>query len=359
VAVSFRVGPHNAWLIAGGTWQCIDGEVVLFSNGTTSFFNVRLPMNAPGYLEFWSSAGAESSSVIVETADGEGPLCAEFLVQRVEFNLVGGVIDVHGEDVMSKLHSSQTFGSWKNQTAGNVVQQIAMQAGVPTSIMGSMVMAGKKVVDDYVKMTDGQTSSAAIMKLAQLEGARYYVGSKDGTLHYEVQTEGGGAAGGFYTLYWQRPAPSEPMVSDCLALMVIHNVAAGTASGITGNSWQPQPKQSVSTGGNGGGGGGGDGGGGGGGPMAGTGYLDQPNMQQAQLKSLADSRFASLSGREWEIRATIAGDPAVEPFMKVSLTGSGFFDRSYDIEKVTHRFGMQGYTTIITSKAKGGATGGK
>ena len=51
--------------------------------------------------------------------------------------------------------------------------------------------------------------------------------------------------------------------------------------------------------------------------------------------------------------ATVVGDPSVQAGMGLQLSGSNFFDQVFDIDTVTHDFGMGGHLTHITARSAG------
>ena len=56
-------------------------------------------------------------------------------------------------------------------------------------------------------------------------------------------------------------------------------------------------------------------------------------------------------------RATVVGDPNCAAGMGLTLTGTGEFDQTFDIDTVHHNFGMRGHLTHITARsAKKGRT---
>jgi hypothetical protein len=346
VAITSRVGPHDSWLqIAGQSYQCIEGEVVLDGVGGVGTINGRLPLNAPGYME--SLAGIselqDECIAVVKTADGTATL-AKGTVWKIEFDLTGGIIHVQARQAMAFLHLYKDFGSYKNQTLGQVFQQAAQKAGIQVAIEGSAVMAGVKVKDDYVRMHDGQSAAAVGHQMAKAEGAKIWT-DKDNVVHYKAgfgdgEMDGGG---GSYTLFWKKPAPGSPMVSDCLSLIVIHNLEADSADSGSAKGWGPYEKKNATSGDT--------------STSSGSGKaepkLDVPSKDQQQAKAHADAAYAHISSHAWEVRATFVGDPSVEPNGNLVLTGTGVFDMTYPIDKVTHRFGINGYTTTVNSKGKG------
>ena len=71
----------------------------------------------------------------------------------------------------------------------------------------------------------------------------------------------------------------------------------------------------------------------------------------------AKSRANELARHEFTVTATVVGDPTVQAGMSLSLSGTDFFDQSFEIDTVQHDFGMSGHLTHITARsAKTGRT---
>lgn len=352
MAITNRVGPHNAWLIAGGSFQCIEGSAELYSTGAVGVIRTKHPLNAPGYMEAFAGMEGIDAEVMVETAFDTQKI-AKGKISKIEFDLIGGVIHVRAEDAMAELNKIKTNTSFKNQMGGQIIQQMCQQAGIPCKADSGTVMAGKKTKDDYVKITSNQSIASVINRLSQFDNARYWV-DKEGVLNYKIPGDQGGG-GGSYEIFWKQPTASSPMVSDCLALIVIHNTYAAEAQGANSNSWQPYEKKLV------------QGQTGASMPSAGTpgvtaGALtytfDNPNDDKQQAQQRADAAYKIAGSHEYEIHATFVGDPNIDPSMSITLSGGSPFDGTYPIDKVTHVFGMRGYTTSVNSKGKGGKGGG-
>jgi hypothetical protein len=81
--------------------------------------------------------------------------------------------------------------------------------------------AGRLVLSDYVKLTDNVSLASIIHKLAELDGARWFV--KGTTLNYLSKNN----PAGVYQLNYVPPKPNSPMVSDCLHLFIRRNFPAG------------------------------------------------------------------------------------------------------------------------------------
>ncbi len=194
-------------------------------------------------------------------------------------------------------------------------------------------MAGKQLVQDFVKLSDGISFAAVIHKIAELDGARWWV--KDGTLFYRSLSD----LSSVYTINWQRPTPGGPMRSDALDLRIRRNVQAGKSIEVTVKSWHPKQKQvnegKATVGGN-------------GGPIKYEYHI--PNLLQSHADQHAKSKANDHARHGASVSARCVGDPGIDVAMGLQLSGTGVFDRTYEMDSVHHTFGMQGHTMTINAK---------
>jgi hypothetical protein len=334
VAIVAGVDPHNGWLEVQGTrYQCITGTVTQRAIIMSSEFDVKLPLEAPGYLEAFAGMAGKVPIQVVVRAHGSETAIIKGNIDKIEFGLVPGIIKVYGRDDTTALHEKRTTDKWVNRKGSDIVTDLAQRAGLKASAQASKTYAGKKIVQDFVKLTDNISYFMAIHKLAEFDGMRVFM-DKNGVLNYKAS-----GSGGDYPVYWQRPQPGKPMVSDCLDLRIIHDMLASCEQNCTVNSWNNREKK-VET----------------------SNYIvpgaqppritlqDIGNLKNEQTTALAFNLAHSYANHEFEIRAVVVGDPSIDVSQNVVLSGTGFFDQPYAIDTITHEFGINGYTTTINSK---------
>jgi phage protein D len=347
MAITSGVKPHNGWVVVNGSrFQVIHGSVEFTTLNSTNQLHATLPLTAPGYLEFFAPLnGADSVKIqaIVLGQTGEQTLTPNsFTIKTIEFMLTHTQIHIHATDEMSQLSENRDNDTYTNQKNSDVVQKIAEKNNIQVKILkASKVMAGRKVEDQHVHTTDNVSAYTAIHKRAEIDGVRAYMNDQ-GVLNY-----GPPGTGGSYSVFWQRPMQQSPMVSDCLDLRVTHNLDASGTQENTVLGYNHDDKQKVeekST-------------------VPGVGatkknYQDSGKItpEQAQQQSLAAAD--RQANHEWELSATVVGDPSIKSDGNIVLSGAPEpLSQTFPIDTVTHNFGINGYTTTMNGKNKGKGRG--
>ena len=234
MAISSGAGPHFAWVsVGGGTFLLNDGSASQNATRKSSTFRGELPLNSPGAAAVFGPLGANSASIVVSTRGVEATLIAGE-IDSVEFHYRSGLISFSGRDQSAKLHATKSSEKWTNQSGSSIVQQLAGRVGLGFSGDASTLMAGKQTQIEYAKLTEGISYAAVIHRLAELDGARWWV--KNGVLHYQSVNNPQGT----YTIYWNM---GRPELSDCLGLRISRDIQASKGAQVTVKSWHPKKKK--------------------------------------------------------------------------------------------------------------------
>jgi hypothetical protein len=335
MAISSGVGPHSAWLsINGGMFPIEHGTVEQTSTRKSATFSADIPLNWPGALGALASLGANTATIIV---NGSPLIVGE--IDSAEFDLITStMIRVSGRDQGAKLHENKTAEKWTNKLGSDIATDLAGRVGLGVQADSSMLKAGKLVNIDFAKLTDGISYAAAIQKVAELDGARWWV--KNGILNYQSQQN---PAGTYPISYSAGP----PIVSDALSLRIKKNIQAGKQLNVTVKSWHPKKKQVFT--------GQAQGGGANGGSLNYVYHI--PSLDQDHVNQYAKAKAKAHSRHGTTIDAEVCGDPSIDVAMALVLSGTGYFDGQYLIDAVSHKFGMGGYTMTITAKLPGSDSG--
>lgn len=332
MAISQGAGPHAAWLSVGGFTIPIEhGSTTSSAKRKTSSFSVSVPLSYPGARGALANLGDNEATITVMTRGQTGTLFTGE-IDDVDFDYIGRIISVSGRDKSAKLHDNKSSEKWLNKKPSEIVQDLIGRVGLSGSVSGSSVMAGKKLEQDYVFLSDNVSFGYLIHKLSQLDGARWWV-DPNGQFHYQPI----GSPEGTYTITINQNA--EPISADCLHLHVRRNVQAGKSIKATVKAWHPKQKQvfsfSSTVGGN-------------GGPIEYNYHV--PTLEQDLVEKRAKSQAAERASHELNVNATVVGDPSVQAGMGLQLNGTDF-DQLYEIETVHHEFGMSGHLTSIQAKS--------
>lgn len=334
MATSSGVGPHTAWLsVSGGTFLIERGTADLQTQ-QSSTFSADLPLYLPGALDALALIGDNSASVIVMTRGLQGALVTGE-IKTVEIDYIAGMIHVDGVDQSAGLHENKSSETWTNQPGSQIAQQLAGRVGLGFSGDASQLLAGKQVQIDYRRISDNISFAAIIHKLAELDGARWWV--QNGTLYYQSQNS---PAGAFTLNYDYDPNAGGPVKADFLNLKVRRNVTAGKTVNVTVNSWNPKQKQAnthtATVGGN-------------GGPLNYNYHV--PNLFMDHVQQYAIAKANEAARHEITIEAECVGDPTITLAMGLQLNGTGYFDQAYTMDHIHHEFGIGGHTMTITARA--------
>jgi hypothetical protein len=337
MAITSGVGPHFAWLNVDGAQLPIEhGSVSQQAKRKTSSFSVVVPMSYPGAQDALASLGDNDATIVVSTR-GQTATLMTGEVDTTDFDYIDRTIRVGGRDKSAKLHDNKSSEKWVNKKPSEIVQDLIGRVGLSGNVAASAIMAGKKLEQDFVHLSDNISFAYIIHKLAQLDGARWWVDA-NGQFHYEPL----GNPQGIYSIFINQD--SEPISSDCMVLRVNRNVQAGKSIKATVKAWHPKLKRVFSftsnVEGN-------------GGPIEYNYHI--PTLQQEHVEKYAKSQAEEKSRHELTVHATVVGDPSVQAGMGLQLSGTNYFDQVYDIDTVHHEFGMSGHRTSITARnAKGG-----
>lgn len=334
MAITSGTGPHFAFLnVAGLSLPIEHGSVNQHSKRKSSTFSGALPMSYPGAAEGLSNLGDNTATITVSTRGMTGTLITGE-IDVVEYDFIGRTIKFSGRDVSAKLHDQKSAEKHINKMPSEIVSELVGKAGLSVgNVTASSLKAGKMLEQDFVHLSDGVSYAYVIHKLSQLDGARWWV-DPQGQFHYMPI----GTSIGSYSI--QVNQDMQPISSDCLELRVSRNIQAGKTISTTVKSWHQKKKQTFShtatSPGN-------------GGPKE---YAYEiPNSDMDHVSKHAKSRGDEKSRHEFTVTATVVGDPSVQAGMSLSLSGTNFFDQSFDIDTVQHDFGMPGHLTHITARS--------
>lgn len=339
MAITSGAGPHFAFLnVDGGQFPIESGSVAQHATRRSSTFSGAIPLSYPGAEAALASLGDNTATITVSTRGVEGTLITGE-IDTTDFDYVGRTIRFTGRDKSAKLHDNKTSEKWLNKKPSEIVQDLAGRAGLSVNVDASQLMAGKQLQQDFVKLSDNVSFAYVIHKLAEFDGARWFVDPM-GTLHYLSMDN----PSGIYTLNYVPPTGG-PMIADFMHLSIRRNIQAGKGIAVTVKSWHPKQKQVFSDTSN---------VEGKGGPIKYNYHI--PNLLQEHVSKHARSEANEKARHELTLSASVVGDPTINVAMGLQLTGTGFWDQTYQMDTVHHQIGMSGHRTNITAR---GAMGGR
>lgn len=339
MAISSGFGPHAAWLTVNGQALPIEhGEVSSRATRRSASFSCVVPMAWPGAAAALARLGDNVATITVMTRGSWATLLTGE-IDETEFDEIHRTIHITGRDKSAKLHDTKTSEKWLNKTPSEIIQELIGRVGLGGTVTGLGTLAGKQLSQDFVKLANSLSLATVIHRLAEFEGARWWVDG-NGTFHYVPY----GSPQGTYSITINQQ--SEPISADCLDLRIRRNVQAGKPLAVTVKGWHPRKKQVVSHTSN----------------VSGTGTTrsynyEIPTLVQGNARQHARSRATERARQEFCVTATVVGDPTVVAGMGLQLNGTQYFDQTYDLDEVHHDFGMGGHLTHLVARApKSGRT---
>ena len=332
MAITSGAGPHAAWLnVNGASFPIERGSVSQHAKRRTAEFTVSVPMGLAGAADMAAWIGDNTATITV-LARGETATLFTGEVKKLGLDYIGRTIRVSGQDLSGRFHQNKTSEKWLNKLPSEIVQDLVGRVGLSGNITSSTLLAGKRLEQDFVKLSDNVSFSQIIHKLAEFDGARWFVDA-NGTFHYVPF----GSTQGIYSI--QIDQSKQPISSDCMALRVTRNVEAAKDIEVTIKAWHPKKKQMFQSTAR----------------VPGNGGLHRynfnlPTHEQGHVDQHARARANEYARHELKVNATVVGDPAVSAGMGLQLSGTQF-DQSYEIDHVHHEFGMGGFRTSITARA--------
>jgi hypothetical protein len=334
MAITSGAGPHQAWLsVNGTTFPITSGSVSQSAKRKSSSFNATIPLSYPGAEDALAAVTSDDQASISTLTRGVTGQLIVGQVENVSFDYIGRTVSVTGHDLSAKLHTSKSSEKWQNKMPSDIVSDLIGRVGIAGNVFPSQLMAGKQLEQDYVKLSDNVSFSYIIHKLSEFDGARWFV-DNNGVFQYLPF----GNPSGIYSISIDQSA--QPISSDCLSLRVKHNIQAARPHQVSVKAWHPKKKQvfqhTANVPGN-------------GAPILYNYHI--PNLLQDHVTKHAQSQANEKIRHELTVSATVVGDPTVNAGMGLSLSGTEYFDQTFDIDTVHHTLGMGGHRTSITARS--------
>ena len=331
MAISSGVNPHRAWVsVNGATFPLQAGSAEQNATRRSSTFSGQLPLAYPGAEMTFASLATNDSSISVMT-NGMSQTLVAGEIDNASFDYIAGVISFHGRCKSAKLHAPKSAEKWVNKKPHEIVQDLASRAGLSVDIDQSSLQAGRFIQVDWSKLTDNISYMTVVHKMAEFMGARWWVDAQ-GTLHVKSIDN----PQGFYTLNY---SPGTPKSADFLGLTITRNIQAGKPIKVTVKSFHPGQKKTYT----------GTYSVGGAGDTAEYNY-HLPGHTQDHANQHAKTKANEHARHELQLSAQLVGDPMIDVAMKLQLNGTSFA-QSYDMDSISHAFGMRGHTMTISAKS--------
>lgn len=332
-----------------GGWINIGGQdiIVLKGSATQTRNNSAAQFGASFALDglpqgidenYLASTTPMPAQIYVATQPGGGDrtLLLDGSITDVDVNYVSRIVSVQGQDKSMDLHGAKTSEKFQNQKGSDIVSTLASRVGLTAVVDAAQLLAGKLFQIDYAKMTDGISYAGLIHKLAEFDGAFWYV--RGSQLFYKMA----GSSSGAYLVTYTPPTAAGYAAGDFISLTIKRRVPLSGDVEVTTKSWNTKQKKAFSStkvmkgSGN-------------GNPVR-YGYKVQEYTKD-RTDQHAAAAAADHARHEIELSIEMAGDPTIDITQKLRLQGTAYA-QDYDMDEIRHEFSYGGgYTMSLTAKS--------
>lgn len=317
-----RSGVAGYLSLGGKQMACSHLSVTKTGQRRGDTFSATIPISEQASVSFLTSQDGIDAGAIISIG-GETKTLLSGSVDEITFDWINLSASVSGRDKSSELTQTRRSQKYSNMTAADIVKDIAKEHGLEAQIDGESGAkdVSKKYDNDTTHLVLNRTDFETISQLAEQEGVSWYV--EGNTLHFgaankDVRT---------YTVNYSPPTKGY-IRSNAAGLTTARNFVAGRTVKATVKSWHHKDKalyshtaKSPGTGGT-------------------LEYeMNLPGMTLEQVEKRAETAVDEAILHELAISVEMPGDLAIDPSMKLQLTGTGtIFDQSYVIQEITWEF---------------------
>ncbi len=304
-------------------------EVSQSRTKNTDTFHAELPMSLGG----WD--GEDIAVQVTMSNDGPGGVqMFDGFVDSVEADFAKRVYRISGRDKGAKLIDKKDRKKFLNKKPGEVVQQLAGEAGLSVDMDEIGDKAGKIYQIDWNAFQHDHSHWSMINRLADLFGMNAYV--TNGTLYFKNMTEEVPT----FPVFYVPPTPASYAQGSFIDLKCRRNLVVSKGAKVTVKSWNHKLKKVItSTKGS-----------------KGPEYKHHhPGLTQAQADKIAAKKLRENSAHGKSITLDMPGNTGLNARMNISISGTGsIYDDTYEITTVQYRMSFtEGFRMTVSAKSKG------
>jgi hypothetical protein len=282
-----------------------------------------------GYWDSWMAASLEVRVAV----DSNWSSIFLGVVDLIEFDVVGGTVEIEGRDLTALLIDLVVEESYPNLTASDIAQKLATQVGLTPAVTATTGLVGRYWGSDWSRLALGNYGKARsgwdlLVWLAAQESFDVYVTGN--RLYFGLPSANSASATVIYP-------------SDCITLKLERSLRLAGNIEITVRSWNSRTKTGCS-------------------PTAsvsGSGsnlwrkIFVRPNLQIADAEQFAMSEAVVLSQHERVVTACLPGELSIGPRNLLTIFGSGIdFDQTYVVDEVERVISAEkGFVEYVRARA--------
>lgn len=321
----------------GATVPLLSADCYLSNQGSSSRFRAEFPIRGVG------GNGPRGSTADV-TINIMGKPVFRGVVDSIRIHYAQGTVHVTGRDLSAKLHELTVRDAYQNMTRQQIILDLVGKAGLDYA--GSVGLdagdAGKAWKEKFhAFIGKGESAWSLIQRFAGLDGVIAYVNA-GGTLVYKRPEELTSNLGSFT---YQAPTSTQHATSNFVDLHLTHNVNLSKTLNVSVKGWHAKRKAKVE----------------GRATRPGEGgeleFRDDryDNITEEEANAFAEKAAQQIKEREFGCSVTIPGDPKLNDFGRISLSGTAY-DGTYNIESINHIVSAhQAYRTVLNGSRGGDA----
>lgn len=265
---------------------------------------------------------------------------------EIVFDPVRRVIELNGRDLTSTLIDTKTTEKWKDQTASQIANILALRHNLTPVVTATKIVTGTYYTLDNVTVTDQRSEWDLLSYLASKEKFNVYLAGQ--SLHFEPIVP---ANSNPYLLQWQ--APTADNASPTLNAMEFRfsrtlTIAKGISVVVKSQN-QKGKNFTVTWPGKGKGIQAGQAS-----PFGGTQIFSFVLAHSDPQKSLlyAQKMYREITAHEYKLDVTLPADNILNPRLLMQVAGTGTnFDQTYYPDTITRDFSMdEGYKMRVHAK---------
>lgn len=259
---------------------------------------------------------------------------SSLIVGRVDepmYDPIAGTLELTGRDFTGLLIDRKTSEKYRNMTASQIADTLAVRVGLTPVVTATTTKAGSYYDIDHARMAESLTEWDLLCWLAREEGYMVFVRGTE--LHFEPKPEAGDRV---YTIRYDKPVGA-PVSFDGPSLSLSRSLTVAKDVVVTVRSWSakkkgvviatyPKGKRKGTTPGS-------------SGARDPDGFvINVPGKTYEQALQIAQATHAQITSHEMKLVATLPADHVLAIETPMQLVGTGTaFDQAYFPTSITRQ----------------------
>jgi len=322
------------------TFRCVFDAGQLPTDRNADWFSSQQDM----YVELFIGFPADAFSFTVDELQS----WIYGQVDEIDFDIVRNTITVSGRDLTRVFIDTKTTQKWPNQTASQIVTQLAQAHGLTPVVAATTTLAGKYYEIDHVNIEDERSEWDILNYFAGVEGMRVWVRGQ--SLYFQPAPDPATATP--YQVIWTPPTSTTSAQANFMHVNFKRALTVSRGIQVIIRSWNkkqahgfvatwPAKVRAIQAGKS----------------TVGSGAQIYsrtiPNLTQEKANQYAQNWYAQLIAHELKFENLVMpGDNGLDITSIISLSGTGTaFDQQYFPDSIHRSLNFEdGYQMVIAAK---------